>query len=381
MKFKGKNFNEKKQAYADLVTSGASIENQSAAYMDMMDALQEDITSEIKNNVDERLANIDAQRRHDSKITANEIKFFDEVKTDTTNKDEKILPQETVDEIFEDLTTEHPFLATIGLKTTGLRLKFLKSEATGKAVWGKIYDEIKGQLDQVFTDEEATQSKLTAFVALPKDAEEYGAAWLKEYAVTQIVEVFAVAMEEAFLVGDGNSKPIGLNRQVQKDVAVTGGVYPEKEAKLTLTLANPDATKNEFAEIIKQLSVKENGKSVVAKGKAVVAIRPGDDITLEAAATIQNDNGQWVYALPFGVKTTTSVFVPVGKAIAFLPDRYDAYTSGDVKTQLFNQTLALEDMNLYTAKQFVYGKAKDNNASVVVNFTPAESTTGDTPKA
>lgn len=32
-------------------------------------------------------------------------------------KEEKLLPEETIDRIFEDLTTNHPLLADLGIKT------------------------------------------------------------------------------------------------------------------------------------------------------------------------------------------------------------------------------------------------------------------------
>ncbi|HAM1650303.1 TPA: phage major capsid protein, partial [Listeria monocytogenes] len=121
-----------------------------------------------------------------------------------------------VDEIFEDLTTEHPFLASIGMRTTGLRTKFLKSETSGLAVWGKIFGEIKGQLDATFSEEESIQNKLTAFVVVPKDLENFGPVWVKRFVVTQIEEAFAVALESAFIIGDGKDKPVGLTRKVGK---------------------------------------------------------------------------------------------------------------------------------------------------------------------
>lgn len=365
------NFQEKKQAYANLVTAGADEKEQAAAYSDMMDALQGDLSKEISTKVNEKLDTFEANRRVDPKITANEVKFFNELTTDTSNKNEIILPEETINQIFDDLTSEHPFLAALNLQTTGIRLKFLKSDTNGAAVWGKVFDEIKGQLDQVFTEEDATQSKLTAFVAVPNDALEYGAAWLKQFVVTQITETFASALEEAFLIGDGNQKPIGLNRQVQKGVAVTAGAYPEKDA--TVKFEAGKAIEG-IAAVVKALSVKENGKPVVATGNTVLAVRPGANIDLQAAYSMQNVNGEWVFALPFGVQVVESQFVPEGKAIAFVKGRYDAYTAGNVTIKEFDQTLALEDMTLYTSKQFAYGKAKDNNAAVVVDLSALSAT-------
>jgi len=52
----------------------------------------------------------------------------------------------------------------------------------------------------------------------------FGPAWVESFVRLQIQEAFAVAMELAFLSGTGKDQPVGLNRQVQKDVAITGGV-------------------------------------------------------------------------------------------------------------------------------------------------------------
>lgn len=375
MKFKMENFQKKRTEYADLVKKGATAEEQATAYESMMDALQQDnkdyIDSEIKNGVDQKLDSLEANRRIDPKITNEEVKFFNELNTETENKNEIILPKTTINEIFEDLTTEHPLLGLLGLKTTGLRMKFLKSDTKGAAVWGKIFSEIKGQLDEMFDEEDAKQSKLTAFVVLPNDALEYGAAWLKQFVKTQIVETFAVALEEAYLTGDGNEKPIGLTRNISKDAPVTGGVYPIKTSAGTITLADAKTTAAEMGGIVRALSRKENGKKLVARGKIVLVVSPGQGVDFEAASTIQNVNGQWVFALPFGMRIVESEFTPDGKIVAFVQGRYDAYTAGGVSIKQFDQTLAMQDMQLFTAKQFAYGKAKDNNAALLFDFKPA----------
>lgn len=44
----------------------------------------------------------------DAKLSARERKFFNAVTTDVGYKEEKLLPQETIDRIFENLTTAHP---------------------------------------------------------------------------------------------------------------------------------------------------------------------------------------------------------------------------------------------------------------------------------
>ncbi len=372
-----KNFVAQRQNFADVARNAESTEaERSEAYNAMMDALGSDLTEYIHNEV----ANAQAPVVNDG-LTSEERDFFNSVANGDLSHDEKkevTLPETTVDKIFEDMVQAHPFLQEIGLVNAGLRLKFLKSTATGTAAWGKIHGEIKSQLTATFDETEVTQSKLTAFVAIPNDVLEHGASFIRTFVSTQIQEAFANALESAFLTGDGNDKPIGLNRDVHAGVSVTAGVYPEKTSTGTLTFADAKTAAKELGGVIKVLSKKENGKPVVAKGNTVIAVEPGTSVDIESAMTMQNVNGQWVMGLPYGIRTVESPYVPTGKAIAFVPSRYDAYTAGGVDVKEFDQTLALEDGHLYTAKRFVYGKAEDNTAALVydVNTSGSSKATG-----
>ena len=358
------NFVAKRSEFANVVKNGKATEEESAkAYEEMMDALGSDLTDYIDN----KMKLVEAAPINDG-MTNEEREFFNAIANGDLShgtKQEVVLPETTVDEIFEDMVKEHPFLQIIGLKNTGLRVKFLNSDAQGTAVWGKVYGDIKGQLTATFDETDATQSKLTAFVAIPNDLLEYGANWIKTYVSTQIQEAFANALESAFITGDGNDKPIGLTRDVHTGVSVTSGAYPDKTATGKLTFADVATSAKELAGVIKALSKKENGKSFVARGKAVLLVEPGTSLDIEAAMTVQNVNGQWVYALPYGIKIVESEYVPTGKLIAFIPERYDAYVAGNVTIKEYDQALAIEDGRLYTAKRFAYGKAKDNTAALV----------------
>ena len=364
------NFQAKKEAFAELVRKGGDSETQAEAYSNMMNALTGDLTEYIDQKVKGK-----AEKGQALGMNEDEMKFFNSLAAGDlshSEKEEVVFPETTVDQIFKDMVKEHPFLQLLQLQNTGLRLKFLKSDPKGAAKWGKVNGEIQGQLTATFSDEDATQSKLTAFVAVPNDVLEYGAPWIKTFVVTQIQEAFAATLEEAFLTGDGKDKPIGLNRDVSETVSVTAGQYPEKKSAGTLTFKDAKTAITELKNVVKALSKKENGKTFVARGKVVLALQPGASLDVEAAATMQNINGQWVYALPFGIQTVESEYVPEGKVIAFVPERYDAFVSGGVEIKEFDQTLALEDGHLYTAKRFAYGKAEDDNVAKVYDLKLTE---------
>lgn len=343
------------------VNNNEPAEKQNELYGAMLDEL----LNEAKKQARAEAEGLIAANPADAKLSARERKFFNAVTTDVGYKEEKLLPQETIDRIFENLTTAHPLLAEIGMVNAGLRLKFLKSETSGVAVWGNIYGEIKGQLDAAFSEEEAIQNKLTAFVVIPKDLKDFGPAWIESFVSTQIDEAFAVALEAAFLAGDGNGKPIGLNRQVQAGVAITGGVYPEKTSIGDLTFADSATTVKELTNVYKHHSTDEKGRAVAVDGKVVMVVNPADAWDVKRQYTSLNAQGVYVTALPYNLKIVESLAQVSEKVVTFVSGRYDAYIGGGITLRKYDQTLAIEDMDLYTAKQFAYGKAKDDKAAAV----------------
>lgn len=356
------------------VNANEPAEKQNELYGAMLDEL----LNEAKKQARAEAEGLIAANPADAKLSARERKFFNAVTTDVGYKEEKLLPQETIDRIFENLTTAHPLLAEIGMVNAGLRLKFLKSETSGVAVWGNIYGEIKGQLDAAFSEEEAIQNKLTAFVVIPKDLKDFGPAWIESFVSTQIDEAFAVALEVAFLAGDGNGKPIGLNRQVQAGVAITGGVYPEKLSMGDLTFADSATTVKELTNVYKHHSTDEKGRAVAVDGKVVMVVNPADAWDVKRQYTSLNAQGVYVTALPYNLKIVESLAQVSEKVVTFVSGRYDAYIGGGITLRKYDQTLAIEDMDLYTAKQFAYGKAKDDKTAAVwglkVNETPVDPT-------
>lgn len=356
------------------VNNNEPAEKQNELYGAMLDEL----LNEAKKQARAEAEGLIAANPADAKLSARERKFFNAVTTDVGYKEEKLLPQETIDRIFENLTTGHPLLAEIGMVNAGLRLKFLKSETSGVAVWGNIYGEIKGQLDAAFSEEEAIQNKLTAFVVIPKDLKDFGPAWIESFVSTQIDEAFAVALEAAFLAGDGNGKPIGLNRQVQAGVAITGGVYPEKTSIGDLTFADSATTVKELTNVYKHHSTDEKGRAVAVDGKVVMVVNPADAWDVKRQYTSLNAQGVYVTALPYNLKIVESLAQVSEKVVTFVSGRYDAYIGGGITLRKYDQTLAIEDMDLYTAKQFAYGKAKDDKTAAVwglkVNETPVDPT-------
>ncbi|MCH4435683.1 phage major capsid protein [Staphylococcus haemolyticus] len=388
VKDKLKSYQDHKAHFAELVQNGASDEEQSKAFGEMFDALSNDLRDEISAEVNNRVVdNGILAKRSQSPLTSEERKFFNEINTEVGYKEEKLLPETVIERVFDDLSTEHPLLSKINIQNAGLVTRIIKADATGQAVWGKIFGEIKGQLDAAFSEEEFKQSKLTCFVVIPDDLKMFGPNWVERFVRTQIEEAISVALEAGFLTGEGAAKnqPVGL----MKDIQSNGGVV-DKTSSGTLTFADADTTVNELKDVLKGLSVKEDGKPVKIDGKVVLVVNPQDSWDIQARYTYLTANGGFVTVLPYNVSIVTSEFVPANKLVAFVSDRYDAVRGGGLTVKKFDQTLALEDCILYTAKTFAYAQPADNNASRVYDLklstavrtsTPAGGTTDGKPQA
>ena len=347
-------------------------------YTEYMNAYSEDLANKIRHDMrQEAQDNSVLNSRKVNQLTSDEKKFYnalvseDHVNTDVNWKDGELLPETVVDRIFEDIESEHPLLQYININRTGLKTRVIRSNPEGQVVWGKIFGEIRGQLDTTFYEQDLTLGKATAFVVVPKDLADAGVQWVDRYVRLQIKEAFAVAIEKTAITGLGKAQdqPVGLMKEINR----TNGAVTDKEVTGKLTLADAKTSISEIGGVIKNLSTKEfydkEGNVKKSKGASVlnnvvIALNPADYI-YTGVAFMQLHNGQFVSPIPFNVTFTQSEFVPMGKAVAFDKTRYNFYAGSEVIVRTFDQALALEDMDLYTAKQFLYAEPDDNKTSFV----------------
>ena len=209
-------------------------------------------------------------------------------------------------------------------------------------------------------------AKLTAFVVIPKDSEKFGPAWLQSFVSAQITEAFAAALEAAFLNGDGDGKPIGLSRTLTGTAAGNKTTFAEKEAQTAnLTFADSATVVKELTAVYKHHSVKSDGNPVAVEGNVVMVVNPADAWDVKKQYTSLNAQGTYVTAMPYNLILVESVAQTAGKVTTFVKGRYDAFVGGGIEFGRFTETYALEDLNLYTAKQFAYGKAHDEKTAAV----------------
>lgn len=370
------NFEAKKQAYLELMKADGSTQEQlETSFDEMFTALQSDlseqITKEARNEVQ------DAQilsARGQNVLTSQERKFFNDAIEFGGFDEDSILPVTTQERVFEDLKQEHPLLDAIGLQDLGAVTRFIYSDATKTYAWGKLFGEIKGQVSAAFRDEEIGQLKLTAFAVIPKDMLDLGPEWVERYVRELLVESYSVGLEYGLVNGRGpnQDEPVGLTKNVEENGAVV-----DKESSGTLTFAPSqfgETVAGELHDVIKELSVaepkegEEEGKARKVMNKIVMVVNPIDAISVQARNTIQTDNGQWVTSLPYNIQVIESEEIEKGKALFFVKGEYLAAIAGGYQINRYKETLAIEDADLYTMKQFANGRSKDNKAALIYDL-------------
>ncbi|PER82203.1 phage major capsid protein [Bacillus thuringiensis] len=378
MVIKFNNFEEKKLAFAKATQEGTA-EEQSVALNSMIEALATDVRTDILNQVNESMVDRSImQSRGANVLTSEEMKFFNAVVEEGGFKSTETLPKTTQERIFDDLVEDHPFLQHIGLENLGAVTEFIYGDPEGAAVWGPLFDDIKGQLNATFRKDSISQLKLTAFIPLANDMLKLGPVWVERYVRTMITEAMKVGLERGFVAGTGKNEPIGLLKDPSG--SVVNGVYPDKKPVGTLTFEPGRKTINELKGVVKLLAKKLNadgsdaGRPKNIAGKVVMVTNPFDTFDIQANATIQNAAGVYVTSLPFNPILTESVFVPQGKVLFFVKGQYVAAMGGTEPIKKYEETLALEDATVYIAKQYATGKPKDKYTSQVYTLKLEEVT-------
>lgn len=348
----------------------ATGEQKTQALNDYMEALQKETENKLMDQANSMMNDNNVlQSRGQNVLTSDERKFFNAVIEEGGFTDNDILPETTQERVFEDIEKEHKLLQAIGIQNLGAVTEFIFSDPEGAAIWGPLFDEIKGQLNASFRKETITQLKLTAFVPISKAMLDLGPEWIERYVRTIIAEAMKTGLEKGYVSGNGKDQPIGLLYNVTDN----GGVE-EKTTEDTLTFKPGHTTVQELKGVVKKLAqkldkdgnVKDEPRRV--EGRIVMVTNPFDTFDIKANATIQNANGAYVTNLPFNPVMTESQFVPEGKVLFFVRGEYIAAIGGQMDVKRYKETLALEDADVFIAKQYATGRPVDNNAAVVYDL-------------
>lgn len=275
-----------------------------------------------------------------------------------TNVD-KTFPLTIITQVMEDMKQAHPLLAAVDtVSVTGLAKILLNTDAGDNATWGALESEITKEITSGFREIDMTQNKLSAYMPISIDMLELGANWLDTYIRTCLSEALAIGFENAIVTGTGKDMPIGMDRQVQENVTVVGGVYPKKEA-----IAITDLKIATYGNLVAQLAVNEQGKSRAVRDLILVC-NPQDYYKLVLpATTIMTPDGKYVNdVLPYPTTIIPSVACAANEAILGMGKRYFLGVGGKRGIQFSDDYKFLEDQRYYKIVAYANGRAKDNNS-------------------
>lgn len=311
--------------------------------------------------------------------------------------DSKIMPKTVIEDVYKNLTEEHPLLNRINFQSVEYLTRWILNDHTAQtAVWGPVNSEITEKITSAFKTVEVTQCKLSAYAVIEKDMLDLGPSFLDNYIRTFLKEALAKALEKAIVSGTGKNQPIGLDRDIHEGVSVSDGAYPKKE-KISVTSFIPE----EYGKIVAKLARTEvyytdsNGdvvpESTAVSGGALKsgykkhggALRKFDSALLICnqedyltkimpATTVLTTAGTYANNLfPFPTEVERSNEVDTGTAILCLPEEYffGLGSSKEGMLEYSDDYRFLEDQRVFKIKMHGYGKAWDNTVAVLLDIS------------
>ena len=349
------------------------------AFDQIIECINQDIQQRYDAQVNDLKQEMDSRalaQRGVRQLTNKERDYYQKVAECMRSKDPKqalanadlVMPKTIMNAVFDELQTRHELLSLIEfIPTTGLTEMIMNTNGYQEAVWGKLCDDIVKELVSGFETIDMTLLKLSAFLPVCKAMLDLGPEWLDDYVRQVLYEALANGLEAGVVAGDGNEKPIGMNRQVGKGVTVTGGVYPEK-AKISVTDLQPGTIGN----LLSLIAVDPNGKPRTLRD-VVMIVNPQDYFQkVMPATTLMAPDGTYRNdVMPYPMRIVQSMALDRGEAILGIAYKYFAGVGmgKEGRIEYDDSYHFLEDERMYLIKLYANGFPMDNNAFLFLDIS------------
>ena len=370
--------NKTVEALQRALTNGSE-EEQVQAWNAFSNEIVEQIKADAEIYAKSNDKNVLAQRGYRQLTTAEE-KFYNKlieaskmrnvqqaVTTLTNLKDNEVMPETVIEDVYRDLVEEHPLLAKVSFQSVRYATKCIFNDHTRQAaVWGEIDATITKEITSAFKVMEITQNKLSAFAVIPMGILDLGPTFLDGYIRAILKDAIAVALEEAIVKGDGKGKPIGL---MKKLTGALDGVYQDKKAEVVT-----DFSVKSMGTLIAKMAKNEKGQNRPVRGLTLIC-NANDYYTLVAPAVrVQNMSGAYVDNFAFPMEVVISEAVPTGKAVMAMLDNYfmGAGFPKDGVIEFSDEYKFLEDQRTYKIKTYGVGRAICENDALVLDISGLE---------
>ncbi|HPO77625.1 MAG TPA: phage major capsid protein [Thermoclostridium caenicola] len=315
-------------------------------------------------------------------LTSEERKYYERVIDAMKSNNPKqalsgfddVLPKTVINEIFEDITENHPLLEAINFQNAEALVEYLYSTMDGrfKATWGKLCSSITEELSSTFHKLNFGQNKLSAFIPVCKAMLDLGPEWLDRYVRAILYEAIANGLEDGILNGRGETpnvgtsfyEPIGMIRDLT-NYNVNNGYA----AKATVPVS--DFGPGSYGGLIAQLAVGANGLNRTV-GEVLLVCNPVDYYTkIMPAIMFQQPDGTWVSRFPYPTRVVQSAYMTQGKAVLGIASRYLAVlgTGRDGRIEYSDEYKFLEDERTYLVKLYGTGRPLDNTSFLYLDIS------------
>jgi len=283
--------------------------------------------------------------------------------------DLELMPETILEDVYRDLTEEHPLLSKINFQNVKYLTKWIMNDhSVQMAKWGEINEEITKEITSGFKVVEITQCKLSAYAMIERDMLELGPVYLDNYIRTFLREALYVALEQGIISGNGVGMPIGLNRDIHKGVSFdTTNGYPKKTAIKVKSFLPA-----EYGPLVAKLAKTETGR-MRRFDEVTLACNQVDFLTkVMPATTVLTASGTYATNLfPFPTSVVRTNCLEEGEAVLFLPEEYffGIGTSKDGTLTYSDEYKFLEDKRVFKIKMHGMGKAFDNTVAIVLDIS------------
>ena len=335
-------------------------------FIDTVQLYMENLANEVKADYESVIASNDAEilsKRGFRVLTSKEEKYYKDLanamKTNSGLTDIE-MPRTIIDRVFEDLEKDHELLQKINFQNvTGITEMIVRNGDAEAAWWGELTEKIKKELASAFKKITVNTLKLSAYLPVAKAHLDLGPVYLDAFVRRFLLESLAIGLENAIVTGDGNKKPIGMDRNLKG--SVQEGVYPQKDAE---KIAKLDLAT--LGSLMAKLT--DDGKRKVPS--ALFVVNPYDYYaTILPSIYYRTADGRWVNNLPFPIDFVQSCEVVKGKAIMGIAKNYFMGLGSQQKILKSDDYHFIEDETVYLAKMYGVGQPLDNTSFLYLDIS------------
>ena len=357
------------------------------AFVEFAEGVQQDVLNDVKAYQETQDKDI-LQKRGIHQLTQKETKFYqtwiDAAKSSNPKQTitdlDIALPFTVIDNVMEDLKSNHPLLNLIDFQNmTAVKKMLFNKQGKQLAVWGAISSAITKELSGAIEEVDITLNKLSAFMPISKDMLQVGPQWLDAYIRAILSEAIAYGLEEGIINGTGKNQPIGMIRDIHEGVEVSSTTgYPEKTKKVIKDFK--DVTLGAlFAELAKNPIDATKARNINAND-IIFVCNPFDYFkkVMPAIRSIKKQN--YVLGItndPFEIQNIIqSEQMKEGSAILGLASKYKmGLGSGSSKggtIEYSDEYKFLEDQRYYLVKLLGNGRATSDNDFIYLDISNLE---------